>query len=84
MARAGRAELIAMPDRVSQVARPVVGVLPMPAFGQVLSTELVRRMQERLALGEQSILLVNRRGFSTLVVCYKCGWVDRCPSCGVA
>ncbi len=84
MAREGAVEVCAMPDRVSSVARPEVGVLPVPKFGQCLSDELVGRLKERLARGEQSILLVNRRGFATLVMCYKCGWVDRCPSCGVA
>jgi len=73
-----------MPDRVSSVSRPDVGVLPVPKFGQCLSDELVARLKERLARGEQSILLVNRRGFATLIMCYKCGWIDRCPSCGVA
>ena len=34
--------------------------------------------------GEQSILLVNRRGFSTLTTCGKCRWIDRCADCGVA
>ena len=84
MAKNGQAELVAMPDRVSQIARPDVGVLPPPPFGRVLSEELIKRMKDRLAKGEQSILLVNRRGFSTLVMCFKCGWVDRCPECGVA
>jgi primosomal protein N' (replication factor Y) len=84
MARTGQAELLAMPDRVSQIARPEVGVLPPPGWGKILSDTLVASMKERLSRGEQSILLVNRRGFSTLVMCYKCGWVDRCPECGVA
>lgn len=56
----------------------------MPAFGRCLSEELLGKLKERLARREQSILLVNRRGFATLVMCFKCGWVDRCPSCGVA
>jgi primosomal protein N' (replication factor Y) len=53
-------------------------------MGRCLAAELVGKLQERLARHEQSILLVNRRGHSTAVMCPKCGWVDRCPSCGVA
>jgi primosomal protein N' (replication factor Y) len=84
MARRGEALLVTMAERVSAVARPKVTVLPMPAFGRCLSEELVVKLKERLARREQSILLVNRRGFATLLMCCKCGWVDRCPDCGVA
>jgi len=84
MARSGAAELLAMPDRVSAVPRPPVTTLPPGKFGEVLSEELVDKMAERLRRGEQSILLVNRRGFSTLTTCGKCRWIDRCADCGVA
>ncbi len=84
MAKDGRAELVAMPDRVSSVARPSVEVIEPPPYGGCLSDELIAKLKQRLRRGEQSILLVNRRGFSTLVMCRKCGWVDRCEECGVA
>lgn len=84
MARSGGAELLAMPDRVSSVPRAPVTTLPPGRFGEVLSEELVDKMAERLRRGEQSILLVNRRGFSTLTTCGKCRWIDRCGDCGVA
>ncbi|UPT72575.1 MAG: primosomal protein N' [Elusimicrobiota bacterium] len=84
MTKTGAAELLAMPDRVSAVPRPPVTTLPPGKFGEVLSDELVEKMADRLAKGEQSILLVNRRGFSTLTTCGKCRWIDRCADCGVA
>jgi primosomal protein N' (replication factor Y) len=73
-----------MPDRVSKIEKPSVRILPMPGFGEVLSEELVAKMKLRLERREQIILLVNRRGFSTLTMCYKCRWIDRCRDCGVA
>jgi primosomal protein N' (replication factor Y) len=84
LARRGEAELVRMPDRVSRVERPSVRVIPMPGFGEVLSDELVEKIKLRLERKEQAILLVNRRGFSTLTMCRKCRWIDRCPDCGVA
>ena len=84
LARGGGAELLEMPERVSRLERPCVRVIPMPGFGEVLSEELVTKMKERLARREQVILLVNRRGFSTLTTCMKCRWIDRCSDCGVA
>lgn len=84
LARRGEAELVAMPERVSRVERPRVRVIPLPGFGEAISEELLSKMRERLERGEQSILLVNRRGFSTLTMCRKCRWIDRCGDCGVA
>lgn len=84
MAKTGRAELVAMPERVGAAPRPRVEILEPPPYGGCLSDELVAKLKQCLRRGEQSILLVNRRGFSTLVMCRKCGWVDRCEDCGVA
>ena len=56
----------------------------MPGFGETISEELLAKMKLRLQRGEQVILLVNRRGFSTLTMCHKCRWIDRCADCGVA
>ena len=43
-----------------------------------------RRWARRWRAGEQSILFLNRRGFSTLLLCQACGHVVRCPSCAVS
>ena len=41
-------------------------------------------MQETLREGGQTILLLNRRGFSTQIFCYGCGFAERCPDCDIA
>ncbi|MDD5630051.1 MAG: primosomal protein N', partial [Elusimicrobia bacterium] len=79
----GEALLVDMPQRVSSAAKPKVTLLPLPP-GRAIAPELLASIRERLARREQTILLVNRRGYATVVMCCKCGWVDRCPSCGVA
>ncbi|MBI3554607.1 MAG: primosomal protein N' [Elusimicrobia bacterium] len=83
LARQKELELVAMPDRVSSVSRPKVGLVALPLFG-CLSEPLLSKLKDRLGRREQSILLVNRRGFATLVMCKQCGWVERCADCGVA
>ncbi len=80
----GESELIEMSRRVSWVSRPAVVTVSPPAQGRTLSNILISKIQERLFKKEQIILLVNRRGFATLVLCAKCGWAARCASCGVA
>ncbi|HBL18789.1 MAG: primosomal protein N' [Elusimicrobia bacterium GWA2_69_24] len=86
MAQSGEISLVRMDERVSKTTgRPAVRILERAAgAGQCISPELVRGIRERLALREQVILIVNRRGFSNFLICRKCGWVARCPECSVA
>lgn len=50
----------------------------------VLSRPLVQAVEDRLARGEQSVLLLNRRGYATTVFCRQCGDPCQCPNCSVA
>jgi primosomal protein N' (replication factor Y) len=50
----------------------------------ILSTPLRRALQEVLDSGGQSILFLNRRGFSTQIMCFQCGAAERCKDCDVA
>ena len=50
----------------------------------VLSLPLQRAMTETLADGGQIILFLNRRGFSTQILCFECGFAERCPNCDIA
>ena len=50
----------------------------------VFSRKLKALLQERLDRGEQSMLFLNRRGFSGFVSCRKCGHVMKCPHCDVS
>ncbi len=50
----------------------------------IFSKRLRSSLERVLANNEQAILLINRRGFSTNVSCRKCGYVFKCPTCGIA
>lgn len=50
----------------------------------ILSRRLSGLLQERLDRGEQSILFLNRRGFSGFVSCRSCSYVPKCPHCSVS
>jgi primosomal protein N' (replication factor Y) len=50
----------------------------------VVSDELERALSERLKNREQSILLLNRRGYSAFVQCAQCGDVATCPNCSIS
>jgi primosomal protein N' (replication factor Y) len=47
------------------------------------SSELIEQLSLNLDRGEQSMLLLNRRGFHTYVNCVSCGTVAECPNCGI-
>ena len=49
-----------------------------------LSNTLIDAIKERLDKGEQSLLLLNRRGYSNYLMCRMCGTVERCPNCDVS
>ncbi len=49
----------------------------------VLSPPLKKEIEQRLSLKEQVIILLNRRGYATFIICRECGHVLKCPSCDV-
>lgn len=50
----------------------------------ILSPRLASAIEARLVRGEQSLLLLNRRGFASFVQCYSCGFVHVCPHCSIS
>ena len=86
---AGRYQRLAMPARVGDGAMPRVRVLdlsraPKSAQGQEpppLAKELLHAIEERTARGEQSLVLLNRRGYAPVLHCSDCGWKSGCPHC---
>ncbi|RZL00075.1 MAG: primosomal protein N' [Rubrivivax sp.] len=86
---AGRYQRLAMPARVGDGAMPRVRVLdlsraPTPGHGQEpppVAKELLHAIEERTARGEQSLVLLNRRGYAPVLHCSDCGWKSGCPHC---
>lgn len=60
--------------------REAVKTAPAPDFSQVLLDQIT----ERLARKEQVVLMLNRRGYSSFVLCRDCGFVLKCPNCDVS
>lgn len=88
-ARSGKIQLISMPVRVGNRPLPPVKVIDMReelAQGNrsIFSRYLQNTLRQRLERGEQAMLFLNRRGYSTFVVCRECGHVISCPACDVA
>jgi primosomal protein N' (replication factor Y) (superfamily II helicase) len=84
----GRFSRLSLPERATPRPLPEVSVIDLrrtpPGPDGLLSAPLAEALGAALAAGEQSILFLNRRGFSTVVLCHACGHVVRCPSCVVS
>ncbi|MFZ3170654.1 MAG: primosomal protein N' [Carboxydocellales bacterium] len=88
-AQTGTYRLITLAERVDNRPLPVVTVVDMRRELQegnrsIFSDLLASQIQQRLEKQEQVILFLNRRGFSTFVVCRECGLVLKCPDCDIA
>lgn len=86
----GKYDLVRLPQRVDDKTMPLVRVVDMRTEARregrvyVLSRALLEAMKERLNRREQTILFLNRRGYSTSLICPSCGHVVRCEQCSVA
>jgi primosomal protein N' (replication factor Y) len=85
----GKFTLLDMPERVDDQKMPLVRVVDMrqtvrdgkgpPLFSPQLKEAITQRLERK----EQTILFLNRRGYSTSLQCPKCGYVANCPNCSV-
>lgn len=83
------ARLLSMRSRVFQQAMPKVTMVDMRKQFErgengVFCRELKDAITDRLEKGEQTVLLINRRGFANHVFCQACGNVSRCKNCSVS
>ena len=87
-ARCGELTLLSMPKRIGARPLPQVECVDMReelhrGNRSILSARLRQLIEETVAKKEQVILMLNRRGFSTFVMCRSCGAVVRCPACSL-
>lgn len=82
--------LLELPERADQQKMPLVRVLDLRLQGKqkgadsILSFPLRKAIKSRLERGEQIILFLNRRGFSSALLCPSCGKMSACPHCSLS
>ena len=96
-ATSGKYRLLTLPDRVGGGRLPSVEVIDLRHaatdytamaqggvdYGAVIREPLHQAIVETMSRGEQSILLLNRRGYSSFIQCIDCGAVATCPHCSI-
>lgn len=88
-AQEGIYELLELTERYNKVVLPGISIVDMReelkrGNRSIISSELCSKMKDTLEAGRQVILFLNRRGYSTFVSCRECGYVARCPGCGLS
>ena len=86
-AETGKYTLCHLPERVDRLAMPSVALVRPETDGKakpVITPLLKDKIQNRLAGGEQTILLLNRRGYAPFLQCASCGAIDTCPHCAIS
>jgi len=86
----GKYRLVTLTERVDQKQMPLMRVIDLrqerrkEKKATILSEKLSQAIADRLEKREQTILFLNRRGFSTSLLCSNCGEARNCPNCSVA
>jgi primosomal protein N' (replication factor Y) (superfamily II helicase) len=88
-ARKGKYTLLNLPERINARPMATAKIIDMRTVfarhgkPRVFSDELLDAIRETRERGEQSIILLNRRGYSSFILCRSCGETVQCPNCDV-
>jgi primosomal protein N' (replication factor Y) len=88
--RRGKYTLLELPERADNAKMPYIRVVDMRQSARkeggvpIFSPQLKEAITQRLERGEQTILFLNRRGYSSALECPLCGYVAGCPNCSVS
>jgi primosomal protein N' (replication factor Y) len=82
-AERGRYQRLAMPARIGGGVLPRLRLVDMnhQPKGALIAPPLLAAVIERISRGEQSLVLLNRRGYAPVLACHDCGWKSGCPHC---
>lgn len=88
-AKKGVYTLLSLKHRVNQQQLPHVSLIDMReelrnGNRSMFSEELMLRLKEVLERKEQAVLFLNKRGYSSFVMCRDCGYVEQCPHCEIS
>jgi primosomal protein N' (replication factor Y) (superfamily II helicase) len=97
LSQTGELEFLTLPQRVAGIGLPEIKLIStafkpeprpneppiFPRGFRPISEKLYEEITIKLKKHEQVIILLNRRGYSSAVVCFECGWVGKCPDCEI-
>ena len=80
-------KLLELKERIGKSVLPEVTVIDMQEEykkrNMIISDYLDEKIKDRISKNEQVILMLNRRGYSTIINCKNCGYTFKCPNCEI-
>ena len=84
-AKKGLFELLELENRYRSAKLPEIKIVDMKREQNNFFSELLlKKIRDRLLKKEQVILLLNRKGYSTVIQCKKCGFIEECEHCSIS
>ena len=85
----GEYELIEMKERINKKPLPPIKIVDMckevrDGNSDIFSRDLLASLKTTIAEGNQAMLFINRRGYTSFLMCRDCGWVAKCENCDVS
>lgn len=85
----GEYTLLNLPNRVNNMQMPQIQIVDMLSelrLGNsgIFSSHMIEHLAKTIQNGEQAMLFLNRRGFSSFMMCRECGYVAKCTTCDVS
>jgi len=81
----GKFKRVALSERAANAALPTFQIVDVRAqkLTGALSDTLITAIKTVLDRNQQALLFLNRRGYSPVLMCHHCGWIDKCSRCNV-
>lgn len=85
----GQYQLLSMPSRVGGGQLPNIEIVDMckefrSGNTSIFSATFMERLKESIKKKEQVMIFINRRGYSSYIMCRSCGYIPKCPNCDVS
>ena len=75
---------IQMLKRVNKVPLPNIQIVDMRKEKNLISEELTQQIKKNLHLNLQTMIFINKRGYTSFTLCKQCGFIKQCPNCNVS
>ena len=80
----GKFEEIKITKRIKNIPLPQVSIVDMKKENRVISDNLVKEIKKNLMQNHQTMIFINKRGYTSFVLCKSCGHIKMCPNCNVS
>ena len=75
---------IQMLKRVNKVALPNIQIIDMKKEKNIISDKLILQIKKNISLRHQTMIFINKRGYTSFTLCKNCGFIKQCPNCNVS